>query len=316
MILSVTARTSMDHISFIDTFEMNRTLRATQVIECMGGKPTNASCVLADLGNPVLALGFVAGHTGQRIDEMLREHGITTDFVQVDGASRRNIAIICNDGSGQTSITPNTLKVNDEHIAALFQKIEDSLDKASVVITGGSLPGSMEPSFYAELIKIAAQHDVPVVLDVAGDNLRAGLKAGAAFIKPNDEEIGALVGEPIESFDAAYHAGRQIYDTYGAESVITFGSRGALAVLADCAYRIPPLSVKVINYLGAGDSVAAGLAHAVHNQLPIEDGLRVGIASASATLQTPATADIGSKEIVEQLAQQVELIPYEVSASG
>jgi len=315
MIVSVTARTSMDHISFVDSFEMNRTLRATQVIECMGGKPTNASCVLADLGNPVLALGFIAGDTGQKIKSMLEAKNIQTDFVEVSGASRRNIAIIANDGSGQTSITPNTLEVRGEHVITLFQKLRHALKTASVILTGGSLPSGISASFYDELVQMAKRHDTPVVLDAAGDNLRAGLAAGVAFIKPNDEELAALVGEFITSYDAAYHAGRQIYDTYGTSSVITFGAEGALAILADRAYRIPPLSVKVINYLGAGDSVAAGLAHGIHNQLPIEDALRIGIASATATLQTPATADIGSKTIVDQLAKAVELIPYKAGAS-
>lgn len=309
MIVSVTARTSMDHILFIPSFKLNATLRATRTLNSMGGKSTNASWVLAELGDPVLALGFAAGHVGQQIVAMLQERGVTVDFTWVEGESRRNIAIICEDGSGQTSITPRTLQVNPEHITRLFEKYDAALAQATIVLSGGSLPPGVTPEFYRNLVSRARQRDIPVVLDAAGDNLRAGLEAGATYIKPNHEELSALIGESVETDAAAYHAARQIYEQYGAASIVTLGAKGALAVLPDRAYRIPALPVKVVNNLGAGDSVAAGITASVHRGLPVEEGLRLGIAAAAAVLQTPRTADCDRAE-VERLAQQVQLIPY------
>jgi len=309
MIVSVTARTSMDHILFIPHFELNATLRATHVMDSMGGKPTNASWVLAELGDPVLALGFAAGQVGQKIVAMLEERGVTVDFTWVEGESRRNIAIICEDGSGQTAITPRTLQVQPEHIPQLFEKYDAALERASVILTGGSLPQGITPEFYSRLINRARQRDIPVVLDAAGDDLRAGLEAGTTYIKPNRDELGAFLGETIETDAAAYHGARRIYEQYGTASIVTLGANGALAVLADRAYRIPALPVNVVNNLGAGDSVAAGITASVHRGLPIESGIRLGIAAAAAVLQTPRTADCDRAE-VERLAQQVELIPY------
>ena len=107
----------------------------------------------------------------------------------------------------------------------------------------------------------------------------------------------------------AYTAGKHILDTYGTSSIMTFGGDGALAVLPDRAYRIPPLKINVVSAAGAGDAVLAGLAASIERGQPIEDGLRLGIAAASAVCLMPGTADC-HKEDVEAFLPQIELIPY------
>ena len=71
-----------------------------------------------------------------------------------------------------------------------------------------------------------------------------------------------------------------------------------------------PLDIKVKSAAGAGDAVYwQGLAHALHHGDSIEDGLQLGIATASAVCLHPATAAYHVEDM-ERLLPQVELVPY------
>jgi fructose-1-phosphate kinase PfkB-like protein len=167
----------------------------------------------------------------------------------------------------------------------------------------------MDPSFYIRLIRTTRARNVPIIFDASEPNLRPGLTAGPDFIKPDRDELSALMGYPIDSIETAYQVGRQILAQYKTASVITLGGDGALAVLCDRTYRIPPLKVDVVSAAGAGDAVLAGLAASIHRKQPIEDGLRLGFAAAAAVLLQPGTADCRRADI-ERFLPQIELIPF------
>ncbi len=309
MIVTVTANTTLDLTVFVPSFQKNRTMRAFQTVQSMGGKPTDASWILGEIGIPSLALGFAAGALGQKVERMLHARNVSTDFIQVEGETRMNVVIMDAEDQTHTTITTSTLKVSPEQAEALHQKYESALDQAKVVVAGGTLPIGMDPSFYTRVIRTAGDRNIPVIFDAAEANLRAGLAACPDYIKPNRDELTALMGYPIDSFDLAYQAGRQILAQYGTASIVTFGGDGALAVLPDRAYRIPPLKIDVISPAGSGDAVLAGLAASIERDQPIEEGLRLGFAAAAAVALLPGTADC-RREDVEHLLPQIELIPY------
>jgi fructose-1-phosphate kinase PfkB-like protein len=196
-----------------------------------------------------------------------------------------------------------------EHVETLRQQFLAALNQATCVVIGGTLPTAMQPSFYVEFIGMARERGVPVIFDAAEPNLSAGLSARPNYIKPNQDELAALVGRPIDTIQAAYEAGCEIQAQYGASPVITLGKDGGLAVLPGRAYFVPPLTVKVVSASGAGDAVLAGLAAAVSRGQPIEEGLRLGFAAATAVCLQLGTADCRRAD-VERFLPQIELIPY------
>jgi 1-phosphofructokinase family hexose kinase len=312
MIVTVTANTTLDQTLFVSAFQKNRTMRATDTVQSMGGKPTDASWILGELGVGSLALGFAAGTTGDRVESMLRARGVTTNFIRVNGESRLNVVIIDHSDNSHSTITTNTLRVDESHISTLHSQYIQALDEASCVILGGTLPTGVQPSFYADLISLARQRNVPTIFDAAEPNLSAGLAASPTFVKPNRDELAGLVGYPIDSIDDAYRAGRCIQDRYGTSPIVTLGADGALAILPDRVYRIPPLKVDVVSAAGAGDAVLAGLAASIHRKEPIEEGLRLGFGAATAVTLLPGTADC-RRDDVERLSDQIELLPIAIT---
>lgn len=309
MIVSLTPNTTLDLTVFVPKLATNTTIRASRTYHSMGGKPTDAAWILGRMGVGSLALGLAAGAVGEKVTRMLEDLGVTTDFIEVGGETRIN-TVIMDEASGEhTTITTASMIVEPRHIEALLERYKAALPMASVVVTGGSLPPGMSPGFYADAIDLARAHDVPVIFDAAEPNLSAGLEARPSFIKPNEHELSALVGRKLDTDAALYEAGREILERFGTQVVITVGKDGALAVLDDRSYRIPPIAVEVSSPAGAGDAVLAGLAHALHHDKSLEDGLRLGIAAATAVCLQPGTAAYDVADM-ERLLPQVELIPY------
>jgi 1-phosphofructokinase family hexose kinase len=309
MILTLTPNTAFDLTVVIPKFTPDRTIRATQTYHSMGGKPTDASWILGRMGETNLALGLSAGAIGEKVKGMLNELGVITDFVEADGETRINTVILDKTTGEQTTITTASMSVNETHLTHLREKYVDILKNATVLITGGSLPSGVPSEFYTEVIQLAHEHHVPVIFDVSEPNLSIGLKAKPTFIKPNKDELSTLVGHGISTIEEAYRIGQDILQQYGTQSVITFGQAGALAILKDCAYRIPPIGIDVQSAAGAGDAVLAGLAHSIHHGHPIEDGLRLGIATATAVCLQVGTAAYDVADM-ERFLPQVELILY------
>lgn len=309
MIVTVTPNTCLDRMLFVPSFELNKTIRVSRTVMSMAGKPADASWILGELGIPTLAMGFAAGLFGKKMETMLRERGATTDFVWVEGDTRVNTLVVCEDGSGETTFSSSTLRVSAKHVDALLEQYREVLDNATCVIAGGSLPHSVAPTFYADLIREARSRAIPVVFDSSGEGLQAGLKAQPTVIKPNRAELEVLSGQLISSLETAYQAAQHIQEQYGVSLVVTLGKEGALAILPDHAYWIPPPAVKVVSAAGAGDGVLAGLATAFSQGKPFEEGLRLGFAAAGAVCLTPGTADC-SRADVERLLPTIELVPY------
>jgi 1-phosphofructokinase family hexose kinase len=309
MILTVTLNPAIDRTYFVKDFSWNRTIRASQSVVGVGGKGTDASCVLGELGYASLALGFAAGDTGRLMNRMMRKHGCKTDFVWVDGETRTNIVIVSSECQCQSTITEPGLQIGMRELEKLKDKFRAALKKASCVLIGGPVPPGLDASIYTELVKQARDAGLPVVLDASGPGLKAGMEGRPTIAKPNIDEIAELYGRPVTTIEEAYKAGRELQDKYGAALVITLGKEGALAVLPGRAYRIPVLQIPVISTAGAGDAVLAGMVVALSTGKPMEDGLRIGFAAASAVCLSSATADC-CKADVERLLPQVELVEY------
>ncbi len=309
MIVSLTPNTTLDLTVFVPRLVTNTTIRATQTVHSMGGKPTDASFILGRMGRGSLALGLAAGAVGQKVKAMLEALGVQADFIEAEGETRINTVIIDQATGEHTTITSASMQVRPQHVDALLARYEKALEHASVVVTGGSLPPGMQPDFYAEAIQLARQHKVPVIFDAAPPNLQAGLGAHPDFIKPNEHELSALAGCKLATLEALHAAGAEILERSGTQVVITMGKDGALAVLPGRSYHIPPLDIKVSSPAGAGDAVLAGLAQALSEGRPIEDGLRLGIAAASAVCLQPGTAAYEVADM-QRFLPQVQLIPY------
>ena len=92
---TVTFNPAIDYVVRLDApLEVGQVNRACGEDCVLGGKGINVSGVLAQLGCPSVALGFVAGETGAWLERGLAAQGLHTDFVHLEnGMTRINVKI-------------------------------------------------------------------------------------------------------------------------------------------------------------------------------------------------------------------------------
>jgi len=306
MIVTVTPNTALDRVVFVEGFAWGRTLRAREALWSPGGKGCDAAWVLAELGQPCVALGLAAGDSGRRLQEMLAARGVQVDFVWVDGETRTNYVLVDTAHHRQSTVTVSGLRVSAEHLAALEARLEHWLPQCRALHLGGGVPAGMSPGWYAPWIRRARAMGIPVLLDASGPTLAASAPAGPTVLKPNLDELAELVGRPLVGRAEVLAAGQELLG-WGAELVVvSLGAEGALAVTRCQAYGLPPLPVEPVNCAGAGDAMMAALATAYAERWPLEEGLRLAMAAAAAVVMTPGTAECHRADI-ERLLPQVRV---------
>lgn len=274
MIYTVTLNPAIDHFVNLPSFASGGLNRAETEAFSFGGKGVNVSRVLKELDIPSVALGFVAGMTGEMLEKGVKADNITTDFLHVAGQTRVNTKVLA-DG-GETEINGVGPTVSEADFERLLCKVK-SLDSNDVLVLSGSLAKGLSADSYARLA--AAKDGVRVVVDTSGTPLKAALAAKPWLVKPNEAELFELCGEG----DVQTLAKKA--QTMGARNVlVSRGAAGALLLtehgeVFEC--EAPRGTVK--STVGAGDSLLAGFLAAVENGKSPAEALKCGVAAGSTT---------------------------------
>jgi tagatose 6-phosphate kinase len=274
-----------------------------------GGKGLNVARTLHALGVDVLVLGLVGGVTGDGVAAALRELGVPAALTPVAGETRRTFTVVDDSVAdhGVTAFHEAGPEAGEEEFAGFRRGYEQALEAATAVVLSGSLPPGLEAGTYATLIKTAAAAGVPAVLDTHGEALRRGAAAGPAIVKPNLAELAALAGRPLSpgvdraADRATVEAAAGELD--GAEAVvITLGPDGLLAATGDGCWRARPPAAMAGNATGAGDAVAAALAHGLVLGRPWDERLRHAAALGAATAAAPVAGEFRHQDYLGALS--------------
>ena len=275
MIYTVTLNPAIDHIVSLPTLAVGGLNRAETEAFSFGGKGVNVSRVLKECGVPSVALGFVAGFTGDMLEKGVKANGVTSDFIRVAGETRVNTKISAN--GEETELNGVGPAVSEADFSKLICKVKE-LNSGDTLVMSGSLAKGLSADSYARLAA-SVKDGVRVVVDAAGDALQSALAAKPYLIKPNEAELCALCGTG-DVLTLAKKAQKM-----GAKNVLASrGATGALLLtehgeVLEC--EAPRGAVK--STVGAGDSLLAGFLAALTCGKSLADALRCGVAAGSAT---------------------------------
>ena len=283
MIYTVTFNPAIDYVVRLDApLEVGQVNRACGEDCVLGGKGINVSGVLAQLGCPSVALGFVAGETGAWLERGLAAQGLHTDFVHLEnGMTRINVKIKAGQETELNGAGPD---IPDEALHQLEEKL-DGLTENDVLILAGSIPASLPQDVYERLLARLDGRGMRCVVDATRALLVNVLPYHPFLIKPNNHELGEIVGR-ILTTDADITAAARTLQEKGARNVLV-SMAGDGALLLDEkgeVHRIGCPRGKVVNSVGAGDSMVAGfVAGYQQSGGDYEAALRLGTACGSAT---------------------------------
>ena len=281
MIYTVTFNPSLDYIVSMNGFELGRTNRTTGEQMFPGGKGINVSIVLGNLGIESTALGFTAGYTGEQIEREVQKIGLRTDFIHIEeGFSRINVKLKDYDGTEINGMGPEIGKM---HVKELFGKL-DRLGAGDILVLAGSIPKSLPDSIYSDILGRLQDKGVLFVVDATKDLLLNVLQYKPFLIKPNNYELGEIYDVTLETREEVVPYARKLQEKGARNVLVSMAGQGA--VLVDEKNAVHTLAApqgKLVNAVGAGDSMVAGFVAGWTKQQDYDYAFRMGIAAGSAS---------------------------------
>ncbi|RNA70454.1 1-phosphofructokinase [Alteribacter keqinensis] len=298
MIYTITLNPSADYLMQLPELKPGETNRAVSSDLVSGGKGINVAEVLTNFKEPVTAMGFLAGFTGSFVKNEVGRKGIHSDFIFTEGLTRINVKIKAGE---ETEINGQGPVISEGEIALLKQKLSN-LTEEDLLVLSGSVPAGVPAEFYKEVVEQVLKSGAKTVLDTSGEPLKKGIEANPFLIKPNKAELSALYDQPVNDLDAAITLGKKAVED-GAENVLlSLGAEGALLINKDECFTAKAPKGKLINSVGAGDSMVAGFLYAYANKVDLKGCFQYSVAAGSATAFSQGFC---TKEQADELAVSI-----------
>ena len=282
MIYTVTFNPSLDYIVRMDSFATGKINRVNYEQVLAGGKGINVSIVLKNLGQNNTALGFLAGFTGEEIKRQLHEFGVTNDFVQLNqGFSRINVKA---KAENETEINGQGPDIDEAKREELFTKL-DQLQADDTLVLAGSIPKTLPDDIYQQIMARLNGKGIRIIVDAEKKLLLNVLQYHPFLIKPNNYELGDMFGVTLTT-DAEIIEYAKKLQAKGAQNVlISMAGDGAILLTTDgTTYKCPAPKGKLVNSVGAGDSMVAGFITGFNESAgDFKTAFHMGVATGSAS---------------------------------
>lgn len=311
MIYTVTFNPSLDYIVGVDDFQTGKVNRTSEEFIFPGGKGINVSIVLNNLGMESTALGFTAGFTGNEIKRLLKDFSIKDEFIDVgNGLSRINVKLRSLDGSNgaekkvveESEINGMGPMIDSGSLDRFYNQI-DQLKKGDVLVLAGSIPTVLPDTMYRDIMARICQKEILVVVDATRDLLVNVLEYHPFLIKPNNHELGEIFGVTLQDKEDVIAYAKKLQDKGARNVLISMAGDGAVLVAEDgSTYKMEAPKGKVMNSVGAGDSMVAGFVYGYMTQNSYEKAFQYGVCTGSASA---FSENLATKEEVLKLLESV-----------
>ena len=288
MIYTVTLSPSIDYIVRMSSMRSNVTNRTDSEEFYFGGKGINVSQILAELDLESTALGFLAGFTGDAIENGIRNSRIRTEFIHLsEGFTRINIKI---KAGGETEINGQGPDIPEAALEELMKKL-DRIRDGDTLVLAGSIPKTCPDDVYERMLERVKDKKIMIAVDATRQLLVNSLSMHPFLIKPNRQELSEIFHKEVETAqDVEKYAGK--LQEMGARNVIvSLGRKGAFLLDENGGtHTYGTLKEPVINTVGAGDSMVAGFIAGYQKTGDYDYALKLGSACGNATSFLPGLA--------------------------
>lgn len=300
MIYTVTFNPALDYVVRVKDLTLGMVNRTEEEAIYYGGKGINVSTVLKNLGLESVALGFLAGFTGDVIEQGVKELGVKTDFIHLkEGMSRINVKIR---SEKESEINGQGPKIGKEELDVLFQKLEH-LQKGDILVLAGSIPASLPSDIYEKIMEHLQGKEIQIVVDATKDLLLNVLKYHPFLIKPNNHEMEEMFKVEMKNEEDLIEYGKKLQEMGAINVLISRAADGAILIDEHrVVTKIGVPSGQVKNSVGAGDSMVAGFIAGYSQLKDYQYALKLASATGSATAFSEGLA---TKELVMDLIKQL-----------
>lgn len=291
MILILLPNPALDKTVVLPGFEVGATYRAASVLTLAGGKGFNFARALHLLGEESLVLTTLGGHGGQYLVELATGDGLACDGPVTRTELRTCLTVIDPEaGNRLTEIYEQGASLEMADWEKLLMLVRTNIGRASYLAVCGSFPPGFPTQNLVDLLALAREAGVPVLLDSYGPQTEGVLAQEPDLLKINQHEAGELTGKRIIAPEEALAAAVNLRGRGVRQVVITLGSQGVVGLDAEgSTFGWAAPRVAAISPIGSGDCLFAGVVAGLRQGQTLCEATRLGVAAGAAnTLQIGA----------------------------
>ena len=304
MIYTLTFNPAIDYVMHPLTLDMGFTNRSSSEEVYCGGNGINVSTILNELGTDNVALGVIAGFTGEYILSTLQEAGVNCNFVRLEkGFTRINIKL---EGIVMTIVNGMGPKIPPSKVNEIFHRL-DRIKPGDTLVLTGSIPACLNPDMYLTIMKRLEGRGIRFVVDAPGQLLIDSLPAKPFLIKPNNHEVGRIYNAKPETPEDCMPFAHKLHELGAQNVIVSCGKWGSALVDEngeEHTTKVPPC--KLVNATGSGDSMVAGFLSKVIDGADYDTALHFASACGSATASSKGLAKRATIDKLYAKLQEVE----------
>ena len=287
-IVTITLNPTVDKSTRVEKLVAEQKLNCETPKYEPGGGGINVSRALKRLGSDSISVFPAGGRTGELLQELLREENIGQKVVITKNETRENFVVVDNSSNQQyrfgmpgPEMQPNEV----EQFIALIKQMSPEW-----IVVSGSLPPGVNPDFVAEIGSLSRKLKAKFIVDTSGEALKHAVDGGVYLLKPNLGELSKLVGVETLDNESVDEAAKDLVAKGKCEIVVvSMGPMGACLVSKDIEEHVSAPAVKKLSTVGAGDSMLAGMIHALSEGRDLQEVVRLGVACGTAATMNPGT---------------------------
>ena len=176
----------------------------------------------------------------------------------------------------------------------MLMAILDGLTDSDVLVLAGSIPASIPETIYMDIMKRLADKHILIAVDATRDLLVNVLQFHPFLIKPNNHELGEIFGVELKTRSQVVPYAKKLQEMGARNVLVSMAGEGAVLVAEDGSFfETPAPKGKLVNGVGAGDSMVAGFIAGWLERGNYQHAFKLGVAagSASAFSELLATKD-------------------------
>ncbi|AHI52826.1 1-phosphofructokinase [Spiroplasma culicicola] len=309
MIYTITLNPAIDHIILADKpIDLGITNYYNTEYKVVGGKGINAGVILKNLQSQVQAIGIMGLDNKEIFLNKFEEINLNYKFFYNQGSTRVNYKIKHLASHQETELNGLGFEVTQDTLKEFLDYLKDNLKPNDIVMVTGSVARGVQRDIYEIIGQIVNQNSALLVCDATNDLLINALKQKPYLIKPNLEEICSTLNiefnEDID-FEQTKDLIKQLQGLGARNILLSKGSQGSLYFDENNdVYQVGIATGKLINSVGAGDSMLAGFVHGIDQNFSVTKTLQFAAASGAATAFNEWLA---SKDEIIALVDQIKV---------
>ncbi len=293
-ILTITLNPAVDVATHVPAVIAGPKLRCAAPRYDPGGGGVNVARAVQKLGGAARALVAVGGPMGQRLVSLLATEGVPALPIVVSGETRQSFAVT--DGATGAQYR---FGVPGEHLTAqdadrLLTEIAAHTTHNSYVVISGSVAPGLPEDMQSRIIAIAAEKHARVVVDTSSralDRLIGAPTTPVYLLRVDQSEAAEAANHHMDTVADSVAFATDLVARGVAEIIVTGrGAEGSVLVSRDQRFFCHAPKVTVRSKIGAGDAFVGAMTLTLARGGTADAALRWGVAAASATVSTEATA--------------------------